>query len=452
MDETVLPAPIPRGRWKEDWSILPVPDLTLDDPLLFFKRVPLNESGTNYMSFGGEYRLAYEIYDPVDRGLSDIGKQDVVLNRFAAHADWHPNERWRVFGQLGFATSGDREGGDKVGDESDLNIWQLFVDYRFKLKNSEHLDVRLGRQFIEKADWFIGSGEARNVRQYYDGLRTAWLNEGFAKFDAFAAEFVDAATGSFEMSGMDEYFWGASAGFRLGDPQWKLSLHYFGWDLKDRQFQQGGGQLYDETRHSVVFKFQKPVAVTEHWAMDYYLVYQFGKYDDPKGSDIKAYSAFGEFKYAFYTRMETPIVGLKTSYFSGDDDPNDNELNTFYNPIFVTVYFSYARDVMPYNLLHLQPNIAYRFSEKLQLTLSNDYLWRASNNDAFYTAANKIGVPAEESDADFIGTQVQLATLWKPTKHIVASLYIVRYWAGELVTDAGGGNQNYLRAEFSYLL
>ena len=62
MDETVLPAPIPRGRWKEDWSILPVPDLTLDDPSLYFKRVPLNESGTNYMSFGGEYRLAYEIH------------------------------------------------------------------------------------------------------------------------------------------------------------------------------------------------------------------------------------------------------------------------------------------------------------------------------------------------------------------------------------------------------
>ena len=140
-----------------------------------------------------------------------------------------------------------------------------------------------------------------------------------------------------------------------------------------------------------------------------------------------------------------------SSYFSGDDDPNDNELNTFNNPIFVTIYFSYARDVMPYNLMHLQPNIAYRFNEELQLTLSNDYLWRASTNDAFYTGANKIGVPANASDASYIGNQAQFALNWKPTRAIVATMHYVRFWAGDVIEDAGGGDQDYVRVDFNYL-
>jgi hypothetical protein len=449
--EIALPAPVGRARWGEDWSVLRYVPLSYEDPSLAFKYIPLNESGTNYLSLGGEFRFTYENYDPVDRGLSDIGEQDVALIRLAAHADWHPNQKWRVFGQLGYAAAGDREGGNKVGDESDLNIWQLFVDRHFTVSDGEQLEFRFGRQFIEKADWFIGSGEARNVRQYYDGLRAAWLDKRYSKFDAFAAEFVDAATGSFDMSGNGEYFWGASAGFRLDRPRLNLSLLYFGWDLKDREFEQGSPDLYDETRHSIVLWAKQSVNASNRWDLNYYLVYQFGNYYDSADSDIKAFAAFGEFKYELYPRVNTPIFGLKTSYFSGDDDPNDNELNTFYNPIFVTIYFSYARDVMPYNLMHLQPNIAYRFNEELQLTLSNDYLWRASTNDAFYTGANKIGVPANASDSSYIGNQAQLALNWRPARSIVTTMHYVRFWAGDVVEDAGGVDQDYVRVDFNYL-
>jgi hypothetical protein len=451
----VLPSPIPRARWSEDWSFLRGTDgyaeVFYEDPSLHYKYVPLNESGSNYINFGGELRFTYEQYDPADRGLSDIGRQDVAMVRAAGHFDWHLNQDWRIFGQLGYATAGDREGGSKVGDKSDLNIWQLFVDRHFVLNEGDRLEVRLGRQFIEKADWLIGSGEARNVRQYYDGVRTAWLNKRFAKFDAFAAEFVDAATDSFAMSGTGEYFWGATAGFRLQSQPLNLSLLYLGWDLKDRQFEQGGAGLHDERRHSAVLWLKKPAFLIDQWSMDYYLAYQFGHYDDRNNSDISAFAAFGESKYALFPRMKTPILGLKTSYFSGDDDPYDDELNTFYNPIFVTIFFSFARDVMPYNLIQLQPNIAYRFSKDLQVTLSQDFLWRASTEDAFYTGASKIGVRADVSDDRYIGSQMELTMNWKPTRNIITSMHLVRFWAGDVVKDAGGTNQNYGRLDISYL-
>ena len=86
-----LPSPMPRARWSEEWLILRDTTPSHEDPSLAFKYIPLNKSGTNYLSLGGEFRFAYEDYDPVDRGLSDIGNQNVPLLRMAAHADWHLN-------------------------------------------------------------------------------------------------------------------------------------------------------------------------------------------------------------------------------------------------------------------------------------------------------------------------------------------------------------------------
>ena len=68
------------------------------------------------------------------------------------------------------------------------------------------------------------------------------------------------------------------------------------------------------------------------------------------------------------------MAGLRTGYFSGDKDPTDDELNTFYDPVFVTPYFSYARDIMAYNIVQIQPLIGYRFGSRLLITLRHDFI------------------------------------------------------------------------------
>ncbi|MGF1758747.1 alginate export family protein [Photobacterium sagamiensis] len=444
-----FPSHIPRARWSEDWSRLRTEEPDYSDEWLPFKHIELADDSDNFISFGGEYRFTYERYDPEGRGMSDIGEQDVFLHRFAVHADWHPADKLRLFLQLGAAAASDREGGNKAGDKSHLNIWQLFVDGRLPLNNDERLDIRVGRQFIEKYNWLVGAGEARNVRQYYDGVRVAWLDRGFAKFDFYAAEFVDAAEESFEMAGTDEYFWGANSEMRFDD--YNFNLLYFGWNLKGLQFEQDGGNRHDETRHTLTARLYRPVTLQRQWLFDSYLIYQFGEYEDSKNSNISAYAVFGEVKYAFYPQEETPIIGIKASYFSGDDDPNDNKLNTFYDPIFVTPYFTYARDVMPYNLMHLQPNVGYRFNSELQMTLSNDFLWRAEKNDAFYTGASAIGVNASQSDHRYIGSQLQLSLNWVATRQIVISSHLAHFNAADVVEDGGGENQLYTHLGLSYM-
>ena len=82
-------------------------------------------------------------------------------------------------------TQDKREGGKKTSDETDIDIWELFVGYRFILGGNERVVIRLGRQLIETANLFINVGEGNNVRQSYDGLRVGWIDDDFIKFDLF---------------------------------------------------------------------------------------------------------------------------------------------------------------------------------------------------------------------------------------------------------------------------
>ena len=454
------PGPTPRARWSEDWSTLgdPAPLVDTEPPpydkfWLPIKYIPLDESGEAYLSLGGEARLAYEVYDEKDSGISDIGLQDALQLRLAFHIDLHLNPKWRIFSQLGYGKILDsREGGEKTADESDINFWELFVDYRLPVREDERVVFRLGRQIIETGGLFINAGEGNNVRQVYDGFRVGWLAGDFIKVASFAVEFVDFDDDAFEMSGTGEHFWGFRAGMRFEQPELDLHFLYTGWDLQDRQFEQGGAGLHDELRHSLLLWLQRPLIGTRQLGLNYYLAYQFGEYEDrPGDSDISAFAGFGEVRYAFYQQANTPILGLKTAYFSGDDDPEDSELNTFYDPVFATPFFGYARDIQPHNLIFVQPNVGYRFADRALVTLSHGLLWRADDDDAFYGKPNGITVRAGESDSSWLGHQTQLSLRYLATPNLLISSYLARFFAGDVIEDAGGSDRDYFHIGIHYL-
>ena len=148
--------------------------------------------------------------------------------------------------------------------------------------------------------------------------------------------------------------------------------------------------------------------------------------------------------------MGSLILGLKTGYFSGDDDPDDDELNTFYDHVFGTPYFGYARDIMPFNLIHVQPNISYRFGP-VGVTLSHEFLWRADTADAYYNSANGLTVRAGESDSDWLGQQTQLALRLRPRRSVILSAYVAYLFAGKVIEDAGGSDRTYFYVGLNYL-
>jgi len=459
-EEPMRPGPIPRARWSEDWSTLGDPAPLVDTgtpPSNEFwrpiKHIPLDESGEIYLGLGGESRLAHEVYNDKDMGISDIGLQDATQLRLAFHADLHLTQRWRIFSQLGYGKLLDsREGGEKTADECNINFWQLFIDHRLPLRDDERVVLRLGRQLIETGNLFINAGEGNNVRQVYDGLRVGWLAGDFIKAAVFAVEYVDFDDDAFGMSGTDEYFWGFRAGMRFEQPELDLHLLYTGWDLKNRQFEQGGAGNHDEQRHTLMFQLYRQLTGTRQWALDYYLAYQFGKYEDQPGdSDIRAFAGFGEVGYAWYPRANTPILGLKTAYFSGDDDPEDGQLNTFYDHVFATPFFGYARDIQPFNLIFVQPNVGYRFADRAVVTLGHGLHWRADTDDAFYGKPNGITARAGVSNSSWLGQQTQLSVRFLATPNLLISGYLARFFSGGMIEDAGGRDRDYVHVGIHYL-
>lgn len=467
--QQAIPRPIPRARWSEDWSSfgnatpLTYPEIS---PTSYFwsplKNIPIGHNRESYLNLGGELRLAYEIYDEKDMSLADIGYQDALQLRAAIHGDLHLTRKWRLFGQFGYGVVDNREGGEKTADEADINAWELFIGRRFLIDEQERVVVRLGRQLIEAANLFINVGEGNNIRQHYDGLRVGWIDKEFVKLDLFAAEYVDFSDENFSMSGTGEYFWGATGGFRFAESLLSLSCSYFGWDLKDRQFQQGGAGRHDEQRHTLLLRLnqpinlerqlQRPLSTTDQLGLDYYLAYQFGEYEDrPGGSSIHSFAGFGEIRYGLYPKPDTPVIGLKTAYFSGDDDQDDSELNTFYNHVFATPFFGYARDIQPFNLIYVQPNIGYNFGDGAIITLGYGFHWRADTNDAFYSKPNGITASAGSSESSWLGHQVQLSARYLINPNLLLTGYIARFFAGDMIVDAGGDDRDYLHLGIHYL-
>jgi hypothetical protein len=183
------------------------------------------------------------------------------------------------------------------------------------------------------------------------------------------------------------------------------------------------------------------------------LAYQFGEYQDqPGGSDINAFAGFGEVKYAVLQEASTPILGFKTAYFSGDSDPDDDELNTFYDPVFATPFFGYGRDIQPFNLIYLQPNVGYHFDDPdLLVTLSYGLHWRADTSDAFYGSPNGITARGGASDSSWIGQQIQLSVRYLATSNLLITSYLARFFAGDMIEDASGDDRNYFHIGIHYL-
>jgi hypothetical protein len=294
-------------------------------------------------------------------------------------------------------------------------------------------------------------------------LRIGWLDGDFVKFASFAVEYVDFDDANFGMSGTDEYFWGLRTGLRFQQPELELQFLYTGWDLKDRQFEQGGGGRHDEQRHTLILRLNRPVNVErqlfrplekmDHWGLDYYLAYQFGEYEDQHGdSDISSFAGFGEIKYVFHPMTDTPILGFKTAYFSGDDDPDDDELNTFYDPVFATPFFGYGRDIQPFNLIFAQPNIGYQIADlNLLATLSHGFFWRADTDDAFYGSPNGITARGGVSDSSWLGQQIQLSVRYLANPNLLITSYLARFFAGDMIEDADGDDRDYFHFGIHYL-
>lgn len=429
-------------RYNEDYSFLRNQAKRADfwDSV---KYMPLNGEGSWYLSLGGEARERYEFFnnpawghDPQDNGY--------FLQRYLLHGDLWMGRHLRFFGQLQSSMEDGRRGGPRPADEDELDLHQAFLDVKFDLAGDGSFVLRSGRQELAYGSQrIISVREGPNVRQSFDGFR-AIFRTGSVRIDGFATKPAETKRYVFD-DGPDNNraLWGVYSAFPLQIlPKGNVDLYYVGYCNRHGRFDQGTSR---ETRHSVgtrLWRASKP------FDYNFEFIYQWGNFGS---GDIRAWTAASDTGYTVESLPLRPRFGLKADIASGDENPDNPDLQTF-NPLFPKgAYFSEDNLIGPANFINLNPTIDLHFSGSLSLLLNWDFFWRESERDGIYNNAVALVRSGKKSNARYVGSQPQAQLEWDLDRHATFYLIYAHFFAGRFIRETGPAKDvDYLTTWLTY--
>jgi hypothetical protein len=448
---TPAPAPKPAApaappytvvRWNENYGYMK--DFAKGaDPFDAIKYIPLNDAGDVFLSLGGQARYRYEWFDNFNFGAP--GQQDgdgFHLLRLMYHADLQIGPNFRAFVQMIDAFADDRDPSERAGiDENDFDFHQAFGDLKLPVGDDGAVTLRAGRQnLIYGAQRLISPLEWTNTRRTFDGGKASFAFPGGRNtLDVFYVHPVIVNEPRLDSFTDDQAFAGAYDTLALPDlikgAGSKVEMYLLYLDKFAATFAEGTGTEERWTAGARLSATPKPFDFDVEGAI------QFGEF---AGGDIFAYMLAAE---AGYTLVETPLTPrlyLGFDIASGDDDPDDGDLETF-NQLFPLghAFFGYVDVVGRQNIIDLHPGIELTLLENQsyfkKLTLRTDYhlFWRQSTDDALYGVQGQIQRADGGSDESFVGSEIDLLLNWQIDRHISAYLGYSHFFAGDFIEDTG---------------
>lgn len=430
------PPPIDNVRYTEDYSYLRSADATASEPLSPWaplKYIPLSDAGDVYWTLGMELRLRYEWYRNNNWGEGPQDGDGYLWARALPLADLHVGENVRVFGQFISAYACDLDIPISPVDEDRLDVLQAFADVRLPLNEADRsvLTLRPGRQLMT-----YGSGRLINIRYGPNVLQTfdaakAFVESDAWRLDAFYARPADHRPGELDDRTDDRRsLWSIYGTLK---PQREsplgVDVYYIGYLNEDAVFAERMGR---ELRHTLGTRL---FGEANGWDWNFELFYQFGEFVE---GDISAWSVASDTGYTFESLSVRPRLALKANVISGDRDPADPDVQTF-DPLFPKgKYFGELSPIAPSNLIHVNPYVTLRPTEKLQLNGNLGFYWRQSTEDGIYAIGGMDLLRAgRASDSRYIGTQPELLLEYQASRHFSMATSYSIFTAGPFIKDTG---------------
>ena len=198
-------------RYDEDYRFLadPVRRTEFWDEL---KYIPIAGGCAGFLSFGGEARERFEAYQNEFFSTNPNADNAYFLQRYLLHADYHPTEWLRAFGQLQSSLEDGRPGGPRPTDRDSIDVHQLFADVAVKTSEDGRLTLRAGRQEMSYgSERLISVREGVNNRRAFDAVRLLY-QQSSVSVDAFFSSPVEVDDGAFDDQHIrDLWFWGGYA-------------------------------------------------------------------------------------------------------------------------------------------------------------------------------------------------------------------------------------------------
>ena len=383
------------------------------------------------VAFGGEVRQRVEYQNNPNFGT--VASSDASwLQRLGVYGDLQAG-RFRAFVEFHSALEVGRQGGPSPVDENRFDLQNGFVEVNLAAADQTPVLLRAGRQELQ-----LGSGrlvsvrEGPNVSRTFDGavLKTGGRDW---RVSILAVRPRDDAIGVFDDEPDDDLgLWGVYATL---DNEFTgiggVDLYYLGFDNDNALFDQGPGA---ETRHSIGARFFGRRGLFD-WNVE--PIVQFGSID---GGDILAWTIASQTGRTFSDAPGAPRIGMSLNYASGDNNPNDQDLQTF-NPLFPRGnYFSQAAVLGPYNFFNVNPSVGVALTEKITLSADINFFWRASSEDGAYAPSGRLFASGLNSDERFVAASASLQTVWRPSPALAFTAIYSRFDPKAFLVDEGLSN------------
>lgn len=283
-----------------------------------------------YVSFGAELRGSYEVYRNYNWGSGPQDGKGYYLNRLISHGDFHFGPSVRIFAELQSGLEFRRNGGPRPGiDEDKLDVNQLFLELRSPTyQHKVPIEVRVGRQNLNYGDGSLVSIRDLNVRRPFDGIKLILRPQEW-RIDIFAAKPVVTSPGFFDDApDHTQTFWGIWATDKKEQSFVRqLDFYYLGLDRKNAQFDQGAARERRNTLGVRAHETASKLAFIQEIQEGDLQLGTFGS------GRLLAWKFADGLSYSLPKLRQHPTLELQGAISSGDKNPRDVDLQTFY-PLF----------------------------------------------------------------------------------------------------------------------
>lgn len=436
-------------RFEEDWSQLP--EDGTGDWTDAIKKIELTDS--LWLSLGGEVRMRYESWE--NFGFNRVNDDEFTLFRTFLHADLHIGEHWRIFVEGRYSTVNNRDlpGGKRaVLDIDEGDFWNTFIEANYDV-GSAAMKVRLGRQELQYGKQRLVSPlDWANNRRIFDAGLVRFNGDSGWQLDVFVSSPVEIKPSKWTLNDTmyERVFSGAYYTQKVSDGNRGIDVYFLA--LNNNK-----SAPIEEDRYTVGTRYYGDLA--RNLTFDTELAIQFGQVDynarqtTPTGrfkqdEDILAWMLTLEGTYTFAETKWKPWITIGLDLASGDDDPADDDNETF-NQLFplAHAYLGFTDVVGRQNIIDLRATLGtWPMPGRLRLRADVHFLSLENENDGLYNAGGGLarsnffvtpGSRTISADETEVGVALDFTALYKFNKHTDLLFGYSHFNAGDFVEKTG---------------
>ncbi len=332
-------------------------------------------NGDGELKSGGSVRLRYESKQDFD--LLD-SSQTYLLSQFRFNLSWKANENLDLFMELqdsrvfGESLSGFPSVNENVRNQpfaDNLDIHQFYWKYK-----QNNLSLKFGRPKFNLGDKrLVASLEWANTARVHDGIRATYTPSDKRSIDFFISRLV--SVDPMKLNGQsfsnNRYFDSEFHGAYVTDKETssETALHYW-W------FYRSNSDFNDKV-HTLGIRSITPFGA---WTFDAQGGLQTGEFS---GLDHVA----GYLSLHLTRQLDSASLSFGYNYATGDDDPTDNEHQTFDNLYPLNhAYYGFMDLFSLQNIHNLEVIYKTNIGKTYGLRIAWQNFWLDETNDAWYNA------------------------------------------------------------------